>query len=402
MKNKKCMIGLLVLTVWSTGITGFGKLVDSPVVEAKTAEEKDAEAGSGKNGSGDSRITATVPEQVQAPKSYQGVPVIVPDVEKITIKRAEPKVFEDKDIQGWMDILESLSDTPITDVNTYDPAHAFFRIGSFNINEIPYLFTIIPGYKKDADGALQDGFTGNVVGLGLGFEWGKIPESQREILTGLSLKDREKAKECTEELIKLFGIQEFELTEVRDTPFVLSDMMAGGSEGKEKKTVMENEEFSYERIVEGVPVNRVIESFYPMYEKAVENQTVTNNLWGSECLYVKMAEQLLRFEYQYPMEITPYSDEPLFLLLFEEIRQIYENTIGEKYKEADNIELNRVKLGYMRIREDENKKKGLLVPVWDFFGTTEEIRQRGDVAYYYSLLTIDARDGKIIERKNGY
>ena len=56
----------------------------------------------------------------------------------------------------------------------------------------------------------------------------------------------------------------------------------------------------------------------------------------------------------------------------------------------------------MRVKEKNVGDSGVLVPVWDFFGTQAfddiTIGQDG----YQSLLTINAVDGSIIDRDLGY
>lgn len=152
--------------------------------------------------------------------------------------------------------------------------------------------------------------------------------------------------------------------------------------------------------------------------------------------------RLVDFSYIEPVEISDYSDEALFLLPFEEIRQIFENTIGEKMVGAGNdtdkvtenqdgivtvwkqypdtvfdnvaVNIHKVRLGYMRVRDEEaltaGTKEGLLIPVWDFFGTwtASGTQENGKTvgekmeSEDISLLTIDARDGTVLQRMVGY
>mgnify|MGYP005831456645 FL=1 len=63
--------------------------------------------------------------------------------------------------------------------------------------------------------------------------------------------------------------------------------------------------------------------------------------------------------------------------------------------------IHEVKLGLMRITEQNSKDTGLIIPVWDFMGTYEEKETFFDDTYT-SLLTINAIDGSIIDRGLGY
>ena len=82
--------------------------------------------------------------------------------------------------------------------------------------------------------------------------------------------------------------------------------------------------------------------------------------------------------------------------------------------DAQSVEMTitKVQLGYMRMRDGDSSTKGSLIPVWDFYGTwkskePEYEYETGDEAIIGSvsmtavgvpLLTIDARDGKVVQR----
>ena len=73
-------------------------------------------------------------------------------------------------------------------------------------------------------------------------------------------------------------------------------------------------------------------------------------------------------------------------------------------------DLKKVQLGYMRIRTGDSLTEGTLIPVWDFFGTWKAATtmKNGDSSESAAdledvpLLTIDARDGTVIQRMWGY
>ena len=85
--------------------------------------------------------------------------------------------------------------------------------------------------------------------------------------------------------------------------------------------------------------------------------------------------------------------------------------------DAQTVEMTitKVQLGYMRVREGNSSTEGSLIPVWDFYGTWNS---REPVGYVDSgdemvidsvtmdrigvpLLTIDARDGSVVQRVQG-
>ena len=74
-----------------------------------------------------------------------------------------------------------------------------------------------------------------------------------------------------------------------------------------------------------------------------------------------------------------------------------------------NVNVDRVELNLMRIRDKNNYSEGTLIPVWDFWAKTsvspEDESNRNYVdtsAYYEVVLTINAIDGTVIERELGY
>ena len=57
----------------------------------------------------------------------------------------------------------------------------------------------------------------------------------------------------------------------------------------------------------------------------------------------------------------------------------------------------------MRVHEKDSMYTSLLIPVWDFIGTTTPGgKPMDDNAEEYVLLTVNAIDGSIIDRTLGY
>ena len=116
--------------------------------------------------------------------------------------------------------------------------------------------------------------------------------------------------------------------------------------------------------------------------------------------------------------------ENLELLPFSDIMAIYEKMmliqnvdalidkreeardIGEPLQ-AKNIYVNKITFGYTRIYDPQsNNHTGLLVPVWDFFGTYEPSYDGQNMISVNdvdkSFITINAVDGSIVDRWLGY
>ena len=150
--------------------------------------------------------------------------------------------------------------------------------------------------------------------------------------------------------------------------------------------------------------------------------------WPYEALsFCYDAQGLVSFQWTDPCIYTDISEEYVFLLPFEEICRIFRTVFPEKYaayasdgREAD-FHITRIRLGYMRIMEPGNWMEGTLIPAWDFFGywiygdaadsenadsnllTEPKIPEHylsGGLSY--SLLTVNACDGTVIDRSLGY
>lgn len=103
------------------------------------------------------------------------------------------------------------------------------------------------------------------------------------------------------------------------------------------------------------------------------------------------------------------------LLSFDEIKSIFERmaVIVDNSIDSAGVDgaserrvITTVRLGLMCIREQDSDT-GLLIPVWDFLGYVERTSpSEGTLSFYTneleSFLTINAVDGSIIDRSNGY
>ncbi len=101
------------------------------------------------------------------------------------------------------------------------------------------------------------------------------------------------------------------------------------------------------------------------------------------------------------------------MLPFSDIADIFKEKIVtiNAWMDVKSLDMtvSEVRLGLMRVIEQNGTKTGLLIPVWDFFGSeTQTVVQDGKeyVDTYKSatrsLLTINAIDGAVIDRQKGY
>ena len=152
-----------------------------------------------------------------------------------------------------------------------------------------------------------------------------------------------------------------------------------------------------------VHFTRVLQDIPVTYTSDMGNQAENYGSipWTYERIDILFDDQgLYDFIWYSPYQLTKQSEEYVFLLPFSDIEDIFTKLMLEKYKDYSQpglnsgvaIEVQEVRLGYMRVREDERERKGTMIPVWDFFGSRND----------KSLMTINAMDGTIIDRELGY
>ena len=150
---------------------------------------------------------------------------------------------------------------------------------------------------------------------------------------------------------------------------------------------------------------------------ALEDMDSTMESWAYENLYFYVdADGISSMCYSNPYNIGETKTENLSLLPFSEIMNIYEkmmivtNADNMEYDNSRIYDIDRIVLGYARIYEPStDAHTGLLVPVWDFFGSRKidseyDGQSYSDTTDYptWSFLTINAVDGSIIDRSLGY
>ena len=122
-----------------------------------------------------------------------------------------------------------------------------------------------------------------------------------------------------------------------------------------------------------------------------------------ERLYMRVEDAGVTFLFwQNPMTMGETLAQKVELLPFDQVLEIitghvtlaYENyAMDERLRDGESLTVDRITLGMMRVQNENNENDFTLIPVWDVFST-----QLGD----YSLVTVNAMDGSIITRENGY
>jgi hypothetical protein len=163
--------------------------------------------------------------------------------------------------------------------------------------------------------------------------------------------------------------------------------------------------FQYTRKVNGVPIT------YTWGDDGGSVETEENYAkpWPYESVAVIIDDTgIIEFQWVSPYTGPDIVTQDTKLMMFPEIRQIFEKMIVVKNSWGDNaatvqMDINTVRLGLMRVTNREERNSGILIPVWDFFGTTTYKNEKEQwINPCVSLLTINAVDGTIIDRSKGY
>lgn len=167
--------------------------------------------------------------------------------------------------------------------------------------------------------------------------------------------------------------------------------------------------FAYTRTVSDIPITYV--QYGKVYTDFVD--TAMAPAPGQELITVVIHEdRIVNFHWQDPYEIGDIIQPQAELLPFDEIMNIFgaiaplsvqssENDTGRKSKANNGMHITEIRLGYMPVLCKDNPNQWELHPVWDFIGSRILPLETYDVPCY-SLMTIDAVDGTIIDRNYGY
>lgn len=170
----------------------------------------------------------------------------------------------------------------------------------------------------------------------------------------------------------------------------------------------------YTRNVNGIPLT------YTPYDCIKTADTTTIPPWNYEDMTFAIDDSgIVGFYWNSPYKVTGTVTENSNLLSFDQSMNVFNNMalVVNSWDgiAADNprvtgveINVNHIKLGLSRITEQDKRDSGLLVPVWDFFGSMTYINKvNGETKNQLldeniPILTVNAIDGSIINRSLGY
>lgn len=157
-----------------------------------------------------------------------------------------------------------------------------------------------------------------------------------------------------------------------------------------------------------------IPSAFILGESYYEQQDGSNSYmesWNYETVTISVDDSGIQgISWEYPVEMIEKVVDDSSLLPFSDIQNIFRKMMFVTYKfqardiDALILDVTDIRLESLRIIEQNaNERQGLLVPVWNFYGTRS--RQYGDEEDTTSkmiLLSVNAIDGTIIDISKGY
>ena len=426
MKKIKMLMGA-VLCMNLLTLSGCDRVVQSAVVEEKNQTEQKKEEKKEtvqKTVAEQADLSSADREDKETPMKFTltaDAPVKVPDVDAICLKEVKRVAISEEERNKIKDAFGK--GQPMQEEKNENE-----QAGTYTVDGLTYRYSYV---QSEQVSDVEE----------LGFQIAKFSFDDCGDMT-LASSEKKEREERFQNYIKA-GSGQISEKEAKEK---VSGLVSGDWEiFTEGSTTLEKDDFIFERMIDGVPVNYVRETSLPVNEQALEWENEDGTLhegqsegWENEVLTMDFCSGTLQsFLHRNPIEASNASDERLFLLPFDEVKDIFEKTItlqvmtedrnrlisvdgGSHYRypsidaQSAEITITKVQLGYMCMPDSEGSDtEAVLIPVWDFYGTWtskepeyeygngEDGLVMGDVTMDDAgvpLLTIDARDGSVIQR----
>lgn len=177
--------------------------------------------------------------------------------------------------------------------------------------------------------------------------------------------------------------------------------------GKEIKVYRPVYKLTYYRDINGVLLTQSSGDKHNLMSNP-EEAHYTKKYWRAEVITIRINDNgIVHFIYDSPLEIKETVADNVSVKTFDEVKSYFENVMAatktqyEGFSYEYNIE--KVRLSYSRVSEDNsNYMDGLIVPMWDFYGTLVRKDPSGITTVKgQSFIAVNAIDGTIIKPSNG-
>ncbi|WP_238883393.1 DUF6034 family protein [Clostridium sp. YIM B02551] len=202
----------------------------------------------------------------------------------------------------------------------------------------------------------------------------------------------EEVKKLAQDTLSSIGVTDLKLTEIN-----LATLMPLTKEDDPNKM---NQAYGlwFTRDVAGVPTT------LDLAEEKLQN----DESYGYERLFMLIDDTgVIEFHWQSPAKVTGTISSDAKIKPFNDIMEIFKKQFFIRYAQSDKnsentaYNINRITFGMTRVNVKGKEGEFTMVPVWDFFGS--ESSKDGKVDHTYnSFMTINAIDGSIIDRTQGY
>ena len=164
----------------------------------------------------------------------------------------------------------------------------------------------------------------------------------------------------------------------------------------------------YYRSVGGAPVEQPSGT---KKTEGTETDSYQQKMWPAEVIELRINDSgIVRMQWNAPLEITETVVENAAMKPFDEITEACGKMLPMTATNAvselqTDIEIDRVTLSYSRISEKDDFDKGLIVPVWAFYGSrkvTGEDYYDQHLSFTGVQLALNAIDGSVIDADLGY
>lgn len=155
---------------------------------------------------------------------------------------------------------------------------------------------------------------------------------------------------------------------------------------------------------------------------ASEDGVADIGTWAYERIEVYVtADKVVWFSWTNPYTEPEILEESAALMSFSDVQDIFAKMIFVKnhnmleanrvngFETIHSMNIDKVRLTLMRVRDKDSLSEGTIIPVWDFYGTSsaragdaQHSAYVSDELHYGVVLTVSAIDGTIVDRELGY
>jgi hypothetical protein len=232
---------------------------------------------------------------------------------------------------------------------------------------------------------------------------------------GLPAMSQDDAQRFAEDTIAKLGLTDFACTgkRINMQGAIQNDMQIVSGPSSYQDVNKPMYEFVFTRTINNVPITYTIDDGLATVHEAYFSP------WMYEKMIILVDDQgIAGLRRNSPYEVKEIVSEASSMLPFSDIQDVLVKMLPIKYDYMDTdgrysykMNITEIRLGLMRITEKNVGDSGLVIPVWDVFGTLtltgkpgQPNPAEGSDDYYAnrSFITINAIDGSIIDRELGY